>query len=180
MSIRRTANSLSNIPSESETDNTYKYTENNTESLQGGTSVESNTNWWYTKKLLQIQESPSSDFSAEQRPNLSVKTQQNFSEVFSSEQTQTEIESFWLQHQQRIEAANQLLRKQEQKRKQTDTTIESTLYWISTWWYSFEKNSTDTYNIKKATSTTSCKTRIFHSYTLRLSCYYRKTETSNH
>ena len=39
-----------------------------------------------------------------------------------------------------------------------------------------QKNSTDAFNIKKNTSTTSWKIWSFHSYTNRLSCRYRKTK----
>ena len=44
--------------------------------------------------------------------------QQQFSECFSSEQTQGEIESLRLHHQRRIEAANHLLQKREVERNQ--------------------------------------------------------------
>ena len=50
--------------------------------------------------------------------NPFVELQQQFSENFQPEQTQAEIERLRLQHQRRIEAANQSKLKQELKRNQ--------------------------------------------------------------
>ena len=100
ISNRRTAKSYSNTPSENENDDNNYHTQSNNESLQGETSVEPNTNPIdYTKQNpLQIPESSYSEIFIGQRPNPSVEMQQYFSEVFSSERTETEKERSRLQH----------------------------------------------------------------------------------
>ena len=89
-------------------------TENNAESFQGKTSVEPNTNPTDNRKqnLPQIPDSSYSETFFRKRLDASVDFPQQFPEGFSSEQTQAEDECLRLRHQQRIEAANQLLRKQ--------------------------------------------------------------------
>ena len=70
------------------------------------------------QNLLQNPESSYSDIFTGQRQSPSVELQQQFSKRFSSEHTQTENERLRLRHQKRIEAASQLLRKQELQRNQ--------------------------------------------------------------
>ena len=73
----------------------------------------------YTKKNpLQIHASSSSEIFTEQSQNLSLEIKQGISEEFSLEQTQSEKERLKLQHQERIDAANQFLRKQKLERNQ--------------------------------------------------------------
>ena len=81
---------------------------------------------------LQITDSSYFDILTEQRQNPSLVVQQLFSEVLSSEQTQAENERLRIQHQKRIGAANQFLRKQElqrnqllQQKKQCDPEIQN-------------------------------------------------------
>ena len=62
---------------------------------------------------MQIPESSCSEIFNGQVRNPSVKMQHQLPEVLSSEETWAKIESLRLQHQGNIEAANQLLRKQE-------------------------------------------------------------------
>ena len=75
--------------------------ENNRESLRGETPVEPNTN--PTENTLQISlqipESSFSEIHSGQIQNISVELQQQFSKVFSLEQTEAENESLRLQHQ---------------------------------------------------------------------------------
>ena len=61
-------------------------------------------------------ESSCSEIFLEKKQNPSLELQQHFSEFFSSQQTQAEIERLRLQHQQRIGAASQNSRKQELER----------------------------------------------------------------
>ena len=120
MSNRRIATSHSNTPSENEKEDNKNHTENNTESFQGEKSLEPITNQTDNTQQnpLHISESSYSEILTGQRPNPSVERQQHFSEFFSSEQTRTEFERLRLQYQQRKEAVNQLLRKQELERNQ--------------------------------------------------------------
>ena len=168
MSNRRIVDSHSNTPSGHGNDDIKNQTENNTESLQDETSVEPNTNPSVNtqQNLPQIPESSHSEIVTGQIPNLSVELQQHFSAVFSSEETQTEIEPSRLQHQRSIEAANQFLRKQELERNQLiqqfnqrDTDIQYNIV-------RSEKNSTDTFNIKEGATTTSYTIWIFHAYAI--------------
>ena len=114
-SNRRTANSHSSTPFENENDDNQKHTENNTDSIQGETSVEPNTDPTDNTRQNppQIPDTSYSEINTAQRPNPSAELQQNFSELFSSELHQSENEGLRLQHQKRSEDANQLLRKQE-------------------------------------------------------------------
>ena len=115
VSNRRTANSYSKASSEIENDDYNNHTGNSTECLQFETSVEPNTNPTDNtqKHSLRITQSPFSEIFTGQKQNPSVKWQQQISEVFSSEQAQTEIEHLRLRYQRRIKATNQLLRKQQ-------------------------------------------------------------------
>ena len=81
---------------------------------------------------MQNREEFSSTTLTRQIQNLSVELQQHFSEFFSSEQTQVENERLRLEHQRRIDAANQIVQKQELDRNQwfkqlnqTDTEIRN-------------------------------------------------------
>ena len=65
------------------------------------------------QNLLQIPESSYSKKFAGQKQNAYLEMQEQSSDVFSSEQTQTENERLRLQHQRRSEAANQFVGKQE-------------------------------------------------------------------
>ena len=120
MSNRRIANSHSNTPSENESNDNIIHTENNFESLQDETSVKPliNPTDNTPQNPLQIPERSFSETITRQRPKLAVELKQHFSAIFSSEQIETEFERLRLQHQQRFEAANQSLRKQEMERKQ--------------------------------------------------------------
>ena len=108
-------------------------TENIFESSQEQTSVEPDTIPTETTHLytLKFSESSFSEIFTRQLQNLSKETQQQFSEVFSLEQAQAENDRLRLQHQQRIEAAIQILRRQElqlnqllQQLNQSDTEIQ--------------------------------------------------------
>ena len=70
------------------------------------------------KTPLQIPEHSYSDVFAKQIQNPSLKLQQLFAEVFSLKQTQVENERVRLEHQRRIETANQILREEELERNQ--------------------------------------------------------------
>ena len=119
-SRHRTVDSNSNTPAENKNDEHFNHTENNTQSLLGDKSVEPNLNPIENtqQNTLQIPDSSYSEMFTGQRHNPFVKLQQQFSEVFSAKQTQTENERLWLQHQRRIKAANQLLRQQDLERNQ--------------------------------------------------------------
>ena len=133
MSNRWTAKSHSIIPSANKTDDNLKFTKMINESLQSKIRAEPNTNPTDStqQKPLQIRKSSCSEKFTGGRSNPAVELQQQFSELFSSEQTQTANERLRLQHQQRIEAPNQLLRKQELERSpflqqlnQLDTEVQ--------------------------------------------------------
>ena len=83
-------------------------------SVEPKTSPSENTQ----QNPLQIQVSSYSSMFTEQAQNPSLETPQKISEAFPLEQTQATIESLKLQHQKLIEAANQLLRKQQLERNQ--------------------------------------------------------------
>ena len=114
MSNRRTTSSHTNTLSENEHNDNNNQTKNNTESLQGETSVELNTNRTDStqKDVLQTPESSYSEMFSGEVQNLPVELQQEFSEVFSWEQTQAKIGRLQLQQQPRIEAANHFLQNQ--------------------------------------------------------------------
>ena len=121
MSNRQTATSHSNTPSESENDKKTTPAENITESLKSETSVESNTN--PTGKTQQnppetAESAYSEKFTGHKQIPCRELQQQQFCEVFSSEQTQVEKERLRIQHQRRVESENQLIRKQELAQKQ--------------------------------------------------------------
>ena len=113
MSNRRTTSLHTNTLSENEHKNNNNHTYNSTESLQGETSVELNTNRTDNtqKNVLQIPESSYSEIFTGEVQNPPLELQQQFSEVFSWEQTQAENWRLRLQRQPRIEAANHLLQK---------------------------------------------------------------------
>ena len=67
---------------------------------------------------MQIPESSYSEIFTKRIPNASVEMQEQICEVFSSDQTQAENERLRSQHQRRIEAASQKVRKQELERNQ--------------------------------------------------------------
>ena len=95
---------------------------------------------------------------------------------FSIEQAQAENERLGLQQQRGIESANQLLRKEELKRNQFLQQLNQLVTEI-------QPNEISPKNLKwnlqhqKGNTITSCKIWIFLSYTIRLSCHYRKTKT---
>ena len=62
---------------------------------------------------LQIPKLSCSEISTGKIPSSSVELQQQISEFYSSEQTQTTAERLRVQHQGRIEAANQILQNQD-------------------------------------------------------------------
>ena len=68
--------------------------------------------------LLESHEYSYSEIFTVQVQNLSVEKQPKFSEILSWKQTQADNERLQLQHQRRIEAANQISRKQELERDQ--------------------------------------------------------------
>ena len=120
MSNRRTANLHINTPSENKNGDNNNPAEKKTESLQDETSVEPTTNPTDNEqeKPLQTTQSSYSEKFTGQRPNTSVEMQKQFSEISSSEQTQTENKCSRLQQEPRIEPANQIIRKQELERNQ--------------------------------------------------------------
>ena len=133
MSNRRTANFHSILLFKNETDDDNNHTENNIEFLEGETSVEPKTNPTENtqQNLMQIPNSSHSEIFTKQVQTSSVEFRQNFLEVFSSEQTQAEAERLRIQHQRRIQAANQLSLKPElernqflQQKNQLDTEIQ--------------------------------------------------------
>ena len=101
MSNRRTANSHSRNPCENESDDDSSNTENKTEFLQGELSVELfiNPTDNAQQNPLEIPETSYSDFFTGQIRNPSVELQQQFSDNFSSEQTQAEKKHLQLQYQ---------------------------------------------------------------------------------
>ena len=134
-------------------------------SFHGETPVEPNTNSTDNthETLLQVPKSSYSEIVTGQRPNRSVELQRQFPEFFSWDQSQTEKECLRLQHQQRIEAANQLVQKQEPERNQVTQQIIELNTEIQHDKILPEKNSADTFNSKKGTTTTRCKIWMFHS-----------------
>ena len=109
---QKTVDSHSNTPSENETDDNNNYVENNTDSLQGETSEDRKTipTDNTQQNPQQILETSYTEIFTWQRPNPSVETQKQFSEFFSSEQSQAENERLRLQHQRSVEDAKKFLR----------------------------------------------------------------------
>ena len=119
-SRHRTVHSLSNTPPKNENVDHNNQTENATESPQHQTSVEPNTNPNENAQQnpLQTAKSSYSEMFTERVQKSYMDLQQEISESFFSEQTQTKIEHLRLQHQRRSKAAGQVLQKQELERNQ--------------------------------------------------------------
>ena len=165
MSNRRPASSQSNAASRKKLDHNNNHTDNITETFQARTSVERNTNLTDNTQHnpLQIPKLSWSEILTGEIPNSSVELQQQDSEFYSSEQTQTTAERSRVQHQGRIEAANHFLQNQDlegnqliQQLNQLDTKNQQDNN-------PSEKTQLIPSTSKKGTTATSCKIWIFHS-----------------
>ena len=133
-SRHRTFSSQPDLPSENEKKDEINQIENNIGSSQDQTFVEPNTKPTENQQRtsLQIPQTSHSEVFTEQMQHPSVEPQQQFSEVFSSEQAQAETERLRLQHPKK-RGCEQIFTKTKSGTYWIVTTFESTWYWNPRW-----------------------------------------------